>query len=73
MKGNENSSHTGQEINVGGRTDKQTEKPFWRNNEQEISTVGGLRERVVSLMNLWKAGRHGLLCIFCHLGNNFCG
>lgn len=46
------SSHTGQEVKVGGKTDKQTEKQFWRNNEQEISTAEGRRETVVNLMNL---------------------
>lgn len=46
MKGN--SSHIGQEVEVGGRTDKQTEKRFCRNNKQKISMVRGLRETVVS-------------------------
>lgn len=50
MKGN--SSYTGWEVRVDGRVDKKTGKLFWRNNEQEISTVGGAREPVVSLMNL---------------------
>lgn len=46
MKGN--SSHTGGKVKVDGRVDKKTGRWFWKNNEQETSTVGGQRKGVVS-------------------------
>lgn len=46
-----NSSHTGRKVKVDGRVDKETGKWFWRNNEQEISTVGGQREPVANVEN----------------------
>lgn len=50
LKGN--SLHTGGKVKVDGRVDKKTGNWFWRNNGQEITTVGGPREPFVSLMNL---------------------